>query len=372
MSEESETFGELLRGHRAAAGLTQAALAARAGVGVRTVRDLEHDRVSTPQQRVVSRLSAALGLSGTEQARLHSRTAGRRSGRSQRLRVDVLGPLRIRRGDQPVDVGPAKQRLLLALLAIQPDQAVPIPEIVDVLWEDRPPRSAPGLVHTYLTRLRRRVGVDGGAPVRGAGPVDPRPVSPVVVRDRHGYRLALPPDQVDAARFRTLAERAARARDRGEPHRAAELFAAGLACWGGPLLAGGTGLLRHPAAAGLARLRLDCVLALADLAFQTGTAARVTTPLAQVAEVEPLHERLHARLMLALACTGQQARALRLFTEVRDRLADELGVAPGAELRAAYLRVLRQQLPGQELEMMYAFGDELPQLTAQLPTWTGP
>ncbi|MFY1672484.1 BTAD domain-containing putative transcriptional regulator [Plantactinospora sp. WMMB334] len=365
MSEESGTFGELLSAYRAEAGLTQAALAGRAGIGVRTVRDLEHDRVAAPQHRVMSRLSAALGLSPLERARLRSTVAGRQSGRRRGLRVDVLGPLRIRRGDQPVDVGPPKQRLLLGLLAIQPDQAVPVSEIVDVLWQDRPPRSASGLVHTYLTRLRRHLG--GGRPEAGpeAGP-------PVVVRDSSGYRLALPADQVDAARFRMFAERAAGARDRGDPHRAVDLLAAGLTCWRGPLLAGLPGLLRHPVATALARQRLDCVLTLAGLAFATGTTARVTTLLAQVAEAEPLHERLHARLMLALASAGQQATALRLFAEIRDRLAEELGVVPGPELRAAHLRVLRQQIPGQELEMMYAFGDELPQLTTQLPTCTGP
>ncbi|WP_422773832.1 BTAD domain-containing putative transcriptional regulator [Plantactinospora sp. WMMC1484] len=367
MSEESGTFGELLRAYRAEAGLTQAALAGRARVGVRTVRDLEHGRVAAPQHRVVTLLCGALGLSPVQQARLRSTVAGRQSGRSRRLRVDVLGPLRIRRGDQPVDVGPPKQRLLLGLLAIQPDQAVPVSEIVDVLWQDRPPRSAPGLIHTYLTRLRRHIG--GGRPE--AGPVA-GPPPPVVVRDRSGYRLALPADQVDVARFRMFAERAVRARDRGEPHRAVELLAAGLVCWRGPLLAGLPGLLRHPAATALARQRLDCVLTLADLAFSTGTTARLSTLLAQVAEAEPLHERLHARLLLALAGAGQQATALRLFAEIRDRLADELGVAPGPELRAAHLRVLRQQIPGQELEMMYAFGEELPQLTTQLPTCTGP
>ncbi|MGI5148318.1 BTAD domain-containing putative transcriptional regulator [Plantactinospora sp. CA-294935] len=335
MSEESGTFGVLVRGYRARAGLTQAALATRAGVGVRTVRDLEHDRVTQPQHRVLTRLAAALDLSAAEQARLRSTTAGRPTRPDRSLRIDVLGPLRIRHGDRPVDVGPLKHQLLLGLLAVQPDQPVPISDIVDVLW-DRPPRSCRGLIQTYLTRVRRLVGATYAGPA-----------TPVIVRDRHGYRLALPADRVDAGRFRALAERATRAHRRGQLDRAVELFSAGLACWRGPLLAGaGPALLRHPAATALSRHRLDCVLALADLAFSTSAAGRVTTPLAQVAEVEQLHEGLHARLMLALAGTGQQASALRLFGQLRERLADELGVLPGAELRAAHLRVLRQQVPG--------------------------
>ncbi|SCL59998.1 Predicted ATPase [Micromonospora citrea] len=55
---------ELLRGHRLAAGLTQAELASRAGVGVRTVRDLERGRSSRPQRTTVELLAGALGLTG--------------------------------------------------------------------------------------------------------------------------------------------------------------------------------------------------------------------------------------------------------------------------------------------------------------------
>ncbi|MEV0719849.1 tetratricopeptide repeat protein, partial [Asanoa sp. NPDC050611] len=60
---------------------------------------------------------------------------------------------------------------------------------------------------------------------------------------------------------------------------------------------------------------------------------------------EPLHEGLAARLILALAGSGGQAAALALFAEVRDRLAGELGIEPGAELHDAHLRVLRGQVP---------------------------
>ena len=44
--------------------------------------------------------------------------------------------------------------------------------------------------------------------------------------------------------------------------------------------------------------------------------------------------------MLALAGSGQRAKALFLFAEVSRRLANELGVDPGAELRAAHLHIL--------------------------------
>ncbi|MFI6782374.1 ATP-binding protein [Micromonospora sp. NPDC050276] len=70
------TLPELLRGHRRAAGLTQAELASRAGVGVRTVRDLERGRAIRPQRTTVELLAAALELSGTGRAAFLSAARG--------------------------------------------------------------------------------------------------------------------------------------------------------------------------------------------------------------------------------------------------------------------------------------------------------
>jgi predicted ATPase/transcriptional regulator with XRE-family HTH domain/tetratricopeptide (TPR) repeat protein len=60
-------FGALLRARRRAAGLTQAELAERAGVGERTVRDLENGRSARPQRTTVELLAGALGLAGPDQ-----------------------------------------------------------------------------------------------------------------------------------------------------------------------------------------------------------------------------------------------------------------------------------------------------------------
>ena len=61
-------LADLLRGHRLAAGLTQTELASRAGVGVRTVRDLERGRSVAPQRTTVELLAGALDLAGPDRS----------------------------------------------------------------------------------------------------------------------------------------------------------------------------------------------------------------------------------------------------------------------------------------------------------------
>lgn len=59
-------FADLLRARRYAAGLTQEELARIAGVGVRTVRDLETGRAATPHRATVELLANALKLVGSD------------------------------------------------------------------------------------------------------------------------------------------------------------------------------------------------------------------------------------------------------------------------------------------------------------------
>ena len=59
-------FAAILASHRRGARLTQDELARLAGVGVRTVRDLERGRASRPQRTTVELLAGALGLTGAD------------------------------------------------------------------------------------------------------------------------------------------------------------------------------------------------------------------------------------------------------------------------------------------------------------------
>src|SRR2546429_6289510 len=115
----SASFGDAMRAQRLRAGLTQQELAKRAGVSVRAVRYIEQGRVERPRRESVRRLAEAVGLP----------TDGHWSAWSgdrvdSRLRIGVLGRLDLRAGWRPVEMGPAKQRCVLALLALQPGKVV--------------------------------------------------------------------------------------------------------------------------------------------------------------------------------------------------------------------------------------------------------
>src|SRR5207253_2061506 len=80
------------------------------------------------------------------------------------------------------------------------------------------------------------------------------------------------------------------------------------------------------------------------VACALGQYDRVLPRLQALADADPLNEPAHARLMIALAGSGQQAAAIRVHEDVRTRLDRELGLYPGEELAEAYVRVLRQDI----------------------------
>jgi DNA-binding SARP family transcriptional activator/DNA-binding XRE family transcriptional regulator len=332
----SSSVGAVIRDRRLAAGLTQRDLAQRAGVSLRTVRNVELDRIAWPRAQSLRGLAAALGLTGADLGDL--RGPGQSAPRPERgLRISVLGPLQVHWGARVIDVWSLKIRCLLGLLAIQPGQAVSREEIVDVLWKGHPPATWQGLVHTYVAKLRALL--DPERADRAQSGVRPQ----AVTRAPGGYRLGLDEDRLDLARFDDLARQA---RSTALRERCQHLYAQALACWRGPLLADlRADLGQHPAAVAVSQRRLDAALAYADVSLERGQPEQAVARLQEIVAEEPLTEALCARLMLALAGAGRQSAALHLFEDVRARLGEHLGVEPGAQIMTAHLRVLRQDVP---------------------------
>ncbi|MEV6826656.1 tetratricopeptide repeat protein [Amycolatopsis sp. NPDC051102] len=293
--DEGPSFAGWLRDRRALAGLTQAQLAERAGLSLRAVRNAELGSVRRPRPETERRLREALAEAPPEP-----------------VRIGVLGPLTVTRGTEPVEIGAEKQRLLLALLALQPNRTVRREDLVDVVW-DEPPPSCLELLHTYVARLRRAL----------------RPAD-LIATDKGGYRLAAGERELDLLEFEALLGRGA--------HREA------LGLWRGPALADVGRLRQHPTRLALAMRRAKAVVAYAATADPEDAAVQLRVLTAE----EPLNESAHAKLVLVLAASGRQAAALGVYDEIRRRLAGELGIEPGPELRAAHRQVLRQDFAAPE------------------------
>ncbi|GGN94935.1 SARP family transcriptional regulator [Streptomyces albiflavescens] len=251
------------------------------------------------------------------------------------MRFAVLGPVRAWRGDTELELGPPKQRGLLALLLIQSGHPVAVQEIVDALWGQNPPDSAVNVVQRHIGALRRLF--EPGLPARGT--------SRWLVRRSGGYHLDVDPDSLDLLQFRAMRQEAGRLAESGKSAEATELLIQALALRRGPAAMGIPPEVRaHPGFTAVDREHLFAVKEAADYALDAGPglSARVLVTLRQAAAQHSLDEVLQAKLVVLLAATGHQAEALEAYRTVRTRLADELGLDPGPELRAAQQQVLRQ------------------------------
>ncbi|MFE7136801.1 BTAD domain-containing putative transcriptional regulator [Streptomyces sp. NPDC057644] len=335
--EEQSPLGPRIQAFRRRAGLSQEAAASRAGISTRALRDIERGRAHRPRPGTLRGLAEPLGLSGDELAHLLTAARSGPPRDTGRPRLLILGPLALRRGRTPVPVTGPMLRRLLGLLALKHPEPATQQEITDILWPSGPPRSHPSLIHTYVSQARRLL-----------APCGPRSApQPTVARTPTGYRLEAPRNQIDLGHFDELLARAEPLHRTPDPETRYASLTEALRCWRGPVLADADPVLRrHPAAVAAEERRVRAALLHADTALLLGRSGEAVPVLADLVNAEPLHEGLHARLVLALAGSGEQAAALQVFTRLRVRLDEELGIEPGAEIREAHLRVLRRQLPG--------------------------
>src|SRR5262245_11983493 len=325
--------GQALRRHRMRAGLSQERLARQAGLSLRAIRDIERGRVRQPRQDSLIRLAGALRLSDREQQALLTLVSAA-TLTDRRPQIGVLGPMSVWRAGVGLALGPPMPRHLLGLLALHPGRVVRRDDIIDMLWPDRPPKTCLSLVTVYIAQLRALL--DPGPPTR---------VPSTIAHTPGGYRLDVVDDQVDLTRFDGLLSRAQRARAAGDPIAASEYFTLAMRCWRGPVLADASPHLRqHPTAVDATRRRVTATLAYSDLLLEVGRPQDAIGLLRELLGDDPLHEALHAGLILALAGAGEQAAALQHYRDLRHRLVTELGAEPGPELQAAHMRVLRREV----------------------------
>lgn len=242
----------------------------------------------------------------------------------------MLGPVGVRVATQLVDLGPPQQRCVFAVLAMTPQQTVPVELMVDRVWGEQVPRNVRTVLYTYVSRLRGLLADGGGREL--------------LRRRDGGYALEIDPDQVDLHRARHLASQGrAAAEQPGGDERAAELLAEAAALWTGTPLTGINGEWAERVRVGLDHERLTLLTERFEAALRVGQAEAVIGPLSQAVAANPLAESLAGLLMLALHRTGRHADALAHYSQLRRRLVDEVGDEPGPALQRLHEQILRRE-----------------------------
>lgn len=227
------------------------------------------------------------------------------------MKFHLLGAPEIRRGTALVDVGHARQLSVLAVLLVDVNQVVGVDKLLSRVWGDEPPRQAKAALYSYMSRLR--TALDGVPIVRRSG----------------GYVLEADPASIDLHRFRSLVSHGrpdeAMTLVRGEP------FAGLHGAW--------FASLRETLAGEITAAELDHT----DARLAAGENHALVAELTRRTSERPLDERLADQLMRALIGAGRQSDALTYYSQLRHRLADELGLDPGRALRDLAASIQRPQ-----------------------------
>jgi predicted ATPase/DNA-binding SARP family transcriptional activator len=280
----------------------------------------------------------------------------------------LLGPVSVWHDGAPVALGGPRHRRLLAVLLLDADHVVPTGRLVEALWGDQPPASAPAMVHVRVSELRATL-----RPFRPDGQAG-------VVNEAGGYVLRLGDDELDSDRFAELVADGLAARQRGDAVAALTHLTAGLALWRGPAL----GEFHDEAFAAVGVGRLESLWhqaweARIQAELDQGRHAQVIGELEAAVREQPLREPLWGHLMTALYRAGRQSDALAAFGRARAELADQLGLDPGPQLQAMHRAVLNHDpdllgpAPAAALRTPAAFGSDPPpgNLPTPLTTFVG-
>ncbi|MDI6101963.1 BTAD domain-containing putative transcriptional regulator [Actinoplanes sp. NEAU-A12] len=247
------------------------------------------------------------------------------------LRFEILGVVRAFRDSRQLDLGPAKQRAVLAVLLLNPGRPVPTHRIVDAVWGDEPPENGTNVVQKYVAGLRRVLDPDRS----------PRTPGELLALTDGGYVLHV--GSLDVDDFRAALARADTERRAGRHEDAAGTVRRALDLWHGEPLGGLTGPLFDAARDGLADEQAAAWEMWAEIGLARGGETGLVSELSRLIREYPLREGLRAQLMIALHQSGRQAEALAVFRDARAYFLEELGAEPGDRLQETHRRILRNE-----------------------------
>lgn len=246
------------------------------------------------------------------------------------MEFGLLGPLLVNDGSSIHAVSSGKQRALLAALLLRAGWAVRAEQLIETLWDGRPPRSAEVTLRNYVVRLRKSIGAVGARIRTTSG----------------GYVFEAADEEIDMRIFDRLRVRAELALRAGDVESARGMIDRALALWRGPALADvASDVLHRELRPALEEQRLHVVELKLQADCASGRSSAAIPELLRLTAAHPWRESVWGQLMVAYAQSGRQAEALAAYRRVQRMLADELALRPGAELMALHSMILAGDVP---------------------------
>ncbi|WP_326820294.1 AfsR/SARP family transcriptional regulator [Streptosporangium sp. NBC_01756] len=236
------------------------------------------------------------------------------------MRFGFLGAVALWQDGQEIRLTTKRSKTVMARLLLSPGHLVSVGALVDGLYGEYPTKSARNQVHRGISELRRQG---------------------VLIVERDGsYRLETSAEAIDAWQFKSLTE-AARATIR--PASKVKFLREALKVWRGPALAGLESAVFRAAAEEWEERRLTAVQERIGADLALGHHNELIPELRRLTGEHPLREHFSWQLMVACYRAGRAGEAIAAYTAVREKLADQLGIDPSAELRQLYEKILRQE-----------------------------
>lgn len=239
------------------------------------------------------------------------------------MQVRLLGPVEVASGGLVTAVPGLRRRAVLAVLGLHPGRTVSIDQLIDVVWDERPPATATNTLQRNISYLRELLGSKDS-----------------IIAKPPGYLLDTSGEATDVEQAERLI---CQGRQASSPHEAAGHLRAALALWRGRALADVAELRwLGEQAQRLGHTEFEAIRALIDARLALGEHVQLVPELEQLVTDRPFDEDLHRQLMLALYRAGRQAESLARYQRMKRTLADELGLDPGHALRDLEAAILRQ------------------------------
>jgi DNA-binding SARP family transcriptional activator len=230
----------------------------------------------------------------------------------------LLGPLEVVLDDREIDLGGVRQRIVLAMLALNANRVTSVDTLIDAVWDTSPPETSRNQIQICISTLRK---LFDGTPELS---IHTRPP---------GYMLSVADGWLDSAQFDSLTAEAAGHAAAGRVHDTAVALRTALALWRGPVLSDIPSDCVRRSTIPLDERRISALEERLRAELALGQHRLIVGELQLLVAEQPLREEPYRLLMLALYRSGRQAEALEVARRARATLIEEVGVEPGDDLR---------------------------------------